>query len=126
MFSEYQIMKTMKVNGINHLNISVRDPERSSQFYCEVFGMKEAFREMPDRIFLQCGRDLLTFAKGKSSAKSGVHFGFRVRGRRETLAWKRWLKTNHVKIDRERLEEAGGSIYFKDPDGYLIEIYYER
>ncbi|PXF27409.1 MAG: hypothetical protein CXX67_05995, partial [Thaumarchaeota archaeon] len=32
----------MKMNGINHVNITVSDLEKSQKFYSEVFGMEEA------------------------------------------------------------------------------------
>jgi catechol 2,3-dioxygenase-like lactoylglutathione lyase family enzyme len=36
----------MKMRGIDHINIRVSDLERSSEFYCKVLGMREAFREI--------------------------------------------------------------------------------
>jgi catechol 2,3-dioxygenase-like lactoylglutathione lyase family enzyme len=116
----------MKMNGINHLNIKVPDIEKSSRFYCQVFGMTEAFREMPDRIFLHCGKDLLTLARGKALRNPDFHFGFQVKNRGDAVRWKKWLLGNKVEIKKERLEDAGGGLYFKDPDGYTIEIFYER
>jgi catechol 2,3-dioxygenase-like lactoylglutathione lyase family enzyme len=118
----------MRTNGITHLNIRVSDPEESAEFYCETFGMKEAFREMPRAIFLR-GRNgfLLTLARGKvPTRKWGMHFGFETKNRRDALAWKTSLKNRGVKIKHERIEESGGGFYFNDPNGYLIEIYYER
>ena len=115
----------MRVSGIDHLNIKVADLERSSRFYCGNLGLKEAFREMPDRIFLHCGKDLLTLAKGKPSGNSAMHFGFQVRNKGEALVWKKWLVSNGAKIDHARLERAGGALYFRDTDDYLVEIFYE-
>ena len=48
----------MKMNGINHVNITVSDLEKSQKFYSEVFGMEEAYR-IPQFRFLRCGEDLL-------------------------------------------------------------------
>ncbi len=118
-------MAKMRVSGINHLNIKVVDIGSSSKFYCKIFGMKEAFREMPDRIFLHCGSDLLTLAKGKPPKNLDMHFGFQVKDKTHALRWKKWLESNGIKIDKKRLESAGGGMYLKDPDGYVIEIFYE-
>lgn len=115
----------MKARGINHLNIAVSDPESSSKYYCETFGMKEAFREVPDRIFLHCGKDLLTLARGKPPRNPSFHFGFQAKDKRDALSWKKWLKSRKIRIDRARLEKVGGGLYFRDPDGYTIEIFYE-
>ncbi|HMD78759.1 MAG TPA: VOC family protein [Nitrososphaerales archaeon] len=115
-----------KLDGIDHLNIRVRDPARSSKFYREVFGMKEAFSEMPRAIFLTSGHDLLTLARTKRKPRSGgMHFGFSVRNKLEYDKWKSWLQSKHVKMMSERMEASGGGVYFKDPDGYTIEIFYE-
>jgi catechol 2,3-dioxygenase-like lactoylglutathione lyase family enzyme len=55
-----------------------------------------------------------------------MHFGFEMRTSAQVDKWVRWLKKNHVTLTREREEESGGGVYFRDPDGYLIEIYYEK
>jgi len=111
-------MAKPSARGIEHLNIGVRDPIRSSEFYRKIFGMKEAFNEMPRAIFLRCGNDLLTLARTRRRPKSGgMHFGFQARSRREYYAWKDWLAKNEIRISSEREEESGGGMYFKDPDG---------
>jgi catechol 2,3-dioxygenase-like lactoylglutathione lyase family enzyme len=115
-----------KLQGINHLNIRVRDPARSARFYEDALGMKVAFSEMPRAIFLTSGKDLLTLARTRRRPKSGgMHFGFSVETKSEYDKWKSWLQREHVKITSEREEESGGGMYFKDPDGYTIEIFYE-
>jgi catechol 2,3-dioxygenase-like lactoylglutathione lyase family enzyme len=116
----------MKTRGIDHLNIRVRNLERSRKFYCEVLGMEEAFREPPRAIFLRCGKDLLTLAKTKRRIRLGMHFGFQTRTSGEVDRWVKWLKRNHVALTSEREEESGRGVYFRDPHGYLIEIYYEK
>lgn len=117
----------MKTSGISHLNLRVSDLERSAKFYCELFGMKEAFREMPSRIFLKTGKDLLTLSRGQvPTRKWGIHFGFEVSDRKQVLLWRKLLKQMGIEIIQERKEESGGGLYFRDPDGYLIEIYYEK
>ena len=55
-----------------------------------------------------------------------MHFGFEVKSEREALVWKAMLKRRGFKIKNERTEESGEDFYFNDPNGYLIEIYYER
>ena len=114
-------------SGINHINIRVRDPARSSKFYRDILGMRVAFSEMPEALFLTSGSDLLTLAKTNRKLRSGgMHFGFRVKDKEEYNRWKSWLKSKRVKISSEREEESGGGLYFKDPDGYSIEVYYEK
>lgn len=115
-----------KIHGINHLNIRVRNPARSTKFYQDVLGMKVAFSEMPRAIFLTSGSDLLTLARTRKRPKSGgMHFGFSVRNRSTYDQWKSWLQSRRVRVTSERKEANGGGLYFKDPDGYTIEIFYE-
>lgn len=117
----------MKMHGIDHLNIRVSNLDRSTKFYCDVLGMKEAFREPPRAVFLRCGNDLLTLTKTKRrTRKGGFHFGFEMQSSAQTDRWVKWLKRHRVEITSDREEESGRGVYFRDPDGYLIEIYYEK
>ena len=41
----------------------------------------------------------------------------------ELEPWERWLEQHHVVIEsRVRWERGGQSIYFRDPDGHLLEL----
>jgi catechol 2,3-dioxygenase-like lactoylglutathione lyase family enzyme len=116
-----------KPSGFNHINIRVRDLVRSSAFYQDILGMKVAFSEMPRALFLTSGSDLLTLARTKRRPRGGgMHFGFRARDKVEYELWKQWLRSKKVRVSSEREKESGGGLYFKDPDGYSIEIYYEK
>ena len=106
------------------------DLERSFQFYHDVFGMLAIYRE---KNLLQAqtpgARDILVLEEGTENVgKSGgiKHFGFRLADARD--------------IDRAAaaIERAGGKIvhrgefcpgepyvFFTDPDGYEVEVWYE-
>lgn len=113
--------------GNSSLNISVSNLDRSAKFYCDILGMKEAFREPPRAVFLRCGNDLLTLAKTKRrTRKGGFHFDFEMQSSAQIDRWVKWLKRNRVEITSGRDEESGRGVYFRDPDRYLIEIYYEK
>ena len=113
----------MEMKCISHVNIRVSDLEKSKKFYCEIFGMKEAFR-IPHFLFLRCGKDLLTLQEGDQTNTEAIHFGFDVNNNDEMNKWKDWLKEKNVSIDNERGDQYGGGIYFHDLDGYTIEIYF--
>ena len=115
----------MEMKGINHINIRVLDLEKSQKFYCEVFGMEEGYR-MPKFRFLRCGKDLMTLQEGDQINSEGIHFGFDVNSKDEINNWKDWLKEKNISIDNERGDESGAGIYFRDPDGYTIEIYFVK
>ncbi len=76
---------------------------------------------------MRCGDDLLTVARTTRRPRSGgMHFGFQAKSKEDFHRWKRWLLKNRIRVTSEREEESGGGMYFRDPDGYLIEIYYEK
>ena len=83
-----------------------------------------AFRVPPKRIFLCTpnGDDLLDFVKSneKFGPTQGLdHFGFKV-SRANLKSIENRLKKNQVRIEGRR---GRGSIYFRDPNGYLVEFY---
>jgi catechol 2,3-dioxygenase-like lactoylglutathione lyase family enzyme len=120
----------IKTLGLTHLALTVSDLERSFQFYHDVFGMLAVYRE---KKFIQAqtpgARDVLVLEHGADDVgKSGgiKHFGFRLMDARD--------------IDRAAtaIEKAGGKIlrrgefcpgepyvFFTDPDGYEVEVWYE-
>ena len=120
----------IKTLGLTHLALTVSDLERSFQFYHDVFGMLAVYRE---KNFLQAqtpgARDVLVLEEGTENiGRSGgiKHFGFRLTDARD--------------IDRAAtaIERAGGKIkhrgefcpgepyvFFTDPDGYEVEVWYE-
>jgi len=120
----------IKTLGLTHLALTVSDLEKSFQFYHDVFGMLAVYREPH---FLQAqtpgARDVLVLEEGTENVghSGGIkHFGFRLADARD--------------IDRavKTIERAGGKIkhrgefcpgepyvFFEDPDGYEVEVWYE-
>jgi catechol 2,3-dioxygenase-like lactoylglutathione lyase family enzyme len=116
--------------GLTHLAIAVRDVDRSSRFYQQVFGAVEVYR---DTAFAQLqtpgARDVLVLEQAplRAGLPGGVaHFGFRL--------------TDPADIDaaRDAVVSAGGTVreqgefvpgepylFAVDPDGYELEIWYE-
>ena len=120
----------IKTLGLTHLALTVSDLERSFQFYHDVFGMLAVYREKKSLQAQTPGaRDILVLEEGTENVgRSGgiKHFGFRLADPRD--------------IDRAAaaIERAGGKIkhrgefcpgepyvFFTDPDGYEVEVWYE-
>ena len=117
-------------HGLTHVALAVRDPERSLAFYGAVLGMVAVYR---DADFIQAqtpgSRDVLVFERDarKAGRAGGVaHFGFRLR------------HPDDLPRALEAVRAAGGTIrehgewipgepyvFFTDPDGYEVEIWYE-
>jgi predicted enzyme related to lactoylglutathione lyase len=123
-------VKSSKTYGLTHIAIAVKDLERTSMFYQKVFDMEVMYKE---GNFLQLttpgNNDIIVFEKKKAPyGKTGgiIHFGFRL------------INADDIDEMAERVKKAGGNItskgefcpgepyiFFKDPDGYEIEIWYE-
>lgn len=112
------------MSGLRHIALKSRDLKKTERFYTEVLGLEIAFRVSPKMIFLRSprGNDLLNFIKSDEKRRSpqGLdHFGFKVpAGHLKRLEKK--LKQNGVEIEGRR---GRSSIYFRDPNGYVIECY---
>ena len=122
--------RPVRTLGLTHVAIAVRDPQRSLRFYQTVLGVESVY---DDGNFVQAqtpgSSDVLVFERDpRRAGRAGgvVHFGFRLR--------------RAADIERARLavREAGGTItdtgefipgepyvFFRDPDGYEVEIWYE-
>ena len=123
-------MKKPKTYGLTHIAIAVKDLEKTSSFYQRVFDMEVMYKE---ENFLQLttpgSHDIIVFEKKKAMyGKTGgiKHFGFRLK------------KADDIDEMSERIKSAGGRItskgefcpgepyiFFKDPDGYEVEVWYE-
>lgn len=117
--------------GLTHLAILVKDVEKTLQFYQAVFDMELMYHEK-DMIQLTTPgcHDILVFqqvAKDLTGQPGGiVHFGFRLRDPLDISSIEEKLIKMGANI-KERGEFAPGSpyIFFYDPDGYELEVWYE-
>ena len=120
----------IKTFGLTHIALPVKDVERSSAFYQEIFGVQKMY-SYPDFIQVQTpgSKDIIVFEKQKKTAgkKPGFHFGFRL------------TQPSGIKNIIKKIEKAGGKIkesgefvagepyvFFYDPDGYEIEVWFEN
>jgi len=120
----------VKTLGLTHLALIVTDPERSFQFYHDVFGMLAVYRE-PNFIQVQTpgARDVLVFEKGTDhvGTSGGIkHFGFRLLDARDIDKAVTSIERAGGKIkDRGEFVPGEPYVFFTDPDGYEVEVWYE-
>lgn len=72
----------IETHGLTHISLAVRDPQRSLEFYSEVFGVREYYRDA-SQIQVQGpgAHDIIAFEKHANIAgvAGGIaHFGFRL------------------------------------------------
>ena len=116
--------------GLTHVALAVRDPQRSLAFYQAVVGMVAVY-EQPDFVQAQTPgtRDVLVFEKKtvEAGARGGVvHFGFRLQNPEDITRAIDAIRAAGGTI-KEHGEFVPGEpyVFFFDPDGYEVEIWYE-
>ena len=121
----------IRTRGLTHVALEVRDVDRALRFYAEVFGAVEVFRSEGFAQAQTPGSfDVLVFEEGLDGAAATgdiAHFGFRL------------VDPADIDAATDAVEAAGGTIvrrgefgpgepyvFFEDPDGYEVEVWFER
>lgn len=119
--------------SMDHLALSVKDPETSVTFYKEVFGMKEIENRTRKAGIRWMAIDentelhLISGIPGKIKLNRAVHFAikmedfdaFLARVKQRGVSYSDW-EGNPAEVT----ERADGirQVYVQDPDGYWIEV----
>jgi predicted enzyme related to lactoylglutathione lyase len=117
--------------GLSHIALKVKDIERTVNFYQHIFNVTVMHRKQNfAQVCTPGSNDIIVFEKSKSTAigtTGGIaHFGFRLK------------EASDIDVIVRKIIEAGGVIkekgefvpgepyvFFYDPDGYEIEVWYE-
>ena len=126
----------MKVRNMDHLNLTVRDLEKSIAWYGEIFGFEVVERgQRPSGpwAIIRAGEALLCIYQGSDRKapsrflKDGeqrhviYHFGLRITGRE---AWLQKIAEHSLELEHggENVYPYSSSWYVVDPTGYSIEV----
>lgn len=115
---------------IRHLALAVADQERSRAFYERHFGFgARPARRCSDGVLMlyDAGGFALALgpAEGPVRTPAFLHFGFAVRDRDEVRARRAALAAAGVPIVEEWDEPGYASVKCRDPDGYVLETFWE-
>ena len=128
----------IQLSGIGHVLLRVLDLERSQKFYSELLGF-EVVEEDPEHggtfmalpvashaIDLFAVPDPELAQRQTPGARGLGHLAFKVDSEAALTEAYFTLKEHGVDITRSIDHVSQKSIYFDDPDGNGLEIYYER
>lgn len=121
-----------RLDGVLETALYVDDMERSARFYRELLGFAEIARGERLIALGVAGKPqvLLLFKKGASarlpkSSHDGdgrLHLAFAIASA-DLHAWEARLRECGVVLDdRVTWDRGGVSLYFRDPDGHLVEL----
>ena len=113
--------------GLNHLALPVKDPQRSAKFYSELLDM-EITSSSPDGVFLRSrgGWDMIALSRSDvkvTSSRSTFHFGFRVDPEQFDAAVATIRERGVETVSEPSERSIGRYVFIEDPDGYVVEIF---
>ncbi len=129
-------METLAVNGLVETSLYVADLTRSVSFYGDLFGFPLIHSE-GDRLralSVSGTQVLLLFRRAGSleptdtpngripphDGHGALHLAFAISAQ-DVAAWRERLRASSVTIESE-VHCGGQSVYFRDPDGHLVEL----
>jgi glyoxalase family protein len=128
----------MTIQGLHHITLVCADAQRTIDFYTQVLGQRFVKKTVnfddPSSYHLYFGNETgssgsaITFfewphaRKGRPGIGGTHHFALRVADYEGLLKWKRRLTDLGLKVEGPLDRNYFTSIYFRDPDGAILEI----
>jgi len=116
----------LKLRGIDHVVLRVRDIDVMRRFYCEVLGAEHvAYRPQYGMSHLRVGGAMIDLVKGERSGCNMDHLCLRVEPF-DQAAIVAHLAKHNIQVgkiaNRFGAEGNGVSIYLTDPEGNTVEL----
>ena len=126
------------VTGLHHVSLTVRDLQRSIEWYCQLLGLTKVIEEPhPDgsgfgvvladpQFKLVIGLHSHTANPGDlfSEARTGLdHASIGVPDQSELIEWQRHLEERGVPHSRINHAAYGSVLVFRDPDNVQLEFF---
>jgi catechol 2,3-dioxygenase-like lactoylglutathione lyase family enzyme len=125
------------VEGILESALYVEDVNRAVDFYADVFGFETLFQDGRIAALAVAGRQVFLLFKRGASAEPSVtpggtipghdgagvlHMAFAIESS-HLEGWRKWLGAKGVAVESTvEWPRGGASLYFRDPDGHVIEL----
>ncbi|MEC9018847.1 MAG: VOC family protein [Nitrospinota bacterium] len=123
----------MKLDGVHHIGVNVRDLDRAEAFYTEVLGFKviDRYQEETRHSMLDTGAAKIHLFEStdlkfdeaihRLSEDGYAHMAFGTSRERFPQVMAE-LKNNNIPFRGPLILGKGESVHFKDPDGNHLEI----
>ena len=128
----------MEIKGLHHITLVTGDARRCVDFYAGTLGLRLVKKTVnfddPGSYHLYFGNDAaepgstVTFfewphaGRGAPGVGGTHHFALAVKDREGLLQWKRYLTDQGIAVRGPYNRTYFTSIYFRDPDGQVVEI----
>jgi catechol 2,3-dioxygenase-like lactoylglutathione lyase family enzyme len=119
------------VTGVMETSLYVADIDTATQFYRRVFGFEVNFAidrlvslaVCPGQVLLLFTKQgSVTLPKGAHHGDGNLHLAFSISAD-QLETWRAHLAALAIAIEEEtRWDRGGHSLYFRDPDGHLLEV----
>ena len=130
--------RRLRITGLHPVTLLCADVDRSASFYRDLLGMQLVERSRnpddPNAAHLVCGTGdvaggtLVTcmaypeLEEGIVGRGSTHHFALAVESEEELAGWRDYLRARGVPCSEVFQRGRFRSLYFRDPDGHLLEI----
>jgi len=127
-------MATFNPSGINHITIRVNDIERAEEFYGDLLGF-ELIRKMGQSmaVYKVGEEDTIVLVEAETSYDPSSrdyrvdHFGFYLDSPDEVDKLAEYFREKEVTIlSGPANRKRGRFLFISDPDGNMIELFYEE
>lgn len=126
--------KKFNPDGLHHLTLRVNDIAAAEAFYGGVMGFEQIKKMGQSMATYRIGsKDTLVIVEAETAYDSGSrdyrvdHFGFMVGSAAEVDEMAAHLKENEVNLVVGPANRKNGRfVFFTDPDGNLIEVFWEK
>jgi catechol 2,3-dioxygenase-like lactoylglutathione lyase family enzyme len=119
------------ITGILETVLYVADIDRAERFYRDVMGLKPIGKQPDRHVFFRVGSGVLLLFRAERTRRSAtvpphgaageIHVCFTI----SPEAYDTWKEKIHgcgIAVEQETEWPAGRSVYFRDPDGNLLEL----